>query len=259
MTRALLMALALSIATLGAACSRTGDGRTELTVFAASSLTEAFGDIEAAFEAAHPDIDVRLVFAGSQVLRLQIEQGAPADVYASADPRHVEALVAEGYALEPVVFAHNELVVIVPAEADRAVMSFDDLAGAQRIVLGAPEVPAGAFADEMLERARAQRGDAFADAVLDGVVSREANVRLVRARVELGEADAAVVYRTDALASDAVRIVEVPDGLNVRADYPIAVVTSSTAPEPARAFVDWVLGARGQQALAARGFVGAEP
>lgn len=236
------------------ACSGEPDGPRTLRVYAASSLTEAFGELERAFEAANPSVDVVLAFAGSQVLRLQIEQGAPADVFASADAEHMQALVDAGLVSDPRVFAHNQLVVIVPAEGASSIASFADLPTAERLVLGAPQVPVGRYAREALRRASATLGADFEARVLARVVSEEANVRLARAKVELGEADAAIVYVTDALGSQRVRQIAVPMEANVQADLVIGTVTASAEGSLARAWTEWVLGSEGRQILRLRGF-----
>ena len=242
------------------ACSPTAGrpdaegARTELVVFAASSLTEAFADIAHAFEGEHPDVDIRPVFAGSQTLRLQLEQGAVADVFASADAEHIAALGAAGLVEGSRVFACNELVVIVPRDDPAAIASFSELDRAHRLVVGSANVPVGAYTRRVLERSAAVYGPDFADRVRARIVSQEANVRLVRAKVELGEADAAIVYRTDAEASDAVRVVAIPAEIGLRAAYPIARVTTSTVPSVADAFVAFVRSQSGLSILERHGF-----
>lgn len=216
---------ALLAAALLAGCSASdGSGRPALTVYAASSLTEAFDELATVFEKAHPDVDLQLTFAGSQVLRVQIEQGARADVYASANPEHVEALVQEGLVRDGRWFAGNELVIAVPLDNPAGIESFADLPRAERIVLGTEAVPVGRYAREVLVAADSSVRAGFAADVMAHVVSEESNVRLARSKVELGEADAAIVYRTDAMASDRVRTVAIPDGVNVRADYLVGAV-----------------------------------
>jgi len=228
------------------------DGATDATlgVFAASSLTDAFSALEVAFEREHPDVDVAPSFAGSQILRIQIEQGAPADVYASADRAHMDALVAGGHVTGAEVFVHNALVVIVPPDNPAGIERFEDLPRAERLVLGDPNVPVGRYARELLSRTD------FEEEVLAHVVSEEANVRLVRAKVELGEADAAIVYRTD--ASDRVRVIEIPDAVNVRADYHVGLVTRSERRALAREWIELLRGDAGRRALTEHGFAPAE-
>jgi molybdate transport system substrate-binding protein len=233
--------------------------RTELTVFAASSLSDAFADLEREFERAYPNVDVRPSFAGSQVLRLQIEHGAPADVFASADPAHMAALARSGDAAAVEVFAHNTLALIVPLDDPADIGQFDQLDRARRVVVGTPNTPVGAYTRTLLSRAEATTGSEFAAAIRAHVVSEEANVRLVRAKVELGEADAAFVYRTDAVGSDRVRTLAIPPAINVRARYPIATLRRSHHPELAAAFVELVRSAPGQSILERHGFLPATP
>jgi len=225
-----------------------------LEVFAATSLTDAFEDLAEDFEAANPGVDVRLTFAGSQVLRLQIEQGAAADVFASADERHVQALVDAGDIATAVPFAGNRLVVIVPRDDPDAIDHFEALPRVERLVVGTDNGPVGTYTRQMLDRARSMLGAAFVDAVERRIVSEESNVRLVRAKVELGEADAAIVYRTD--VSDRVRAVPVPDEIDVRARYPIGRLVRSEAPDEAQGFVDFVRSPSGLAVLEAHGFSG---
>lgn len=239
---------------LAIGCGGSGSpDRAALSVFAASSLTESFEALETGFERAHPEIDVHLTFAGSQVLRLQIERGAAADVFAAASEAHMHALREQGRVEAPQDFAGNRLVVIVPRDNPAGILRFEDLAKAGTIVIGAQTVPVGVYTRQMLDRVAASQ-PALAERVVAHVVSEESNARLVRAKVELGEADAAVVYRTDADASDRVRVIEVPEAYAVPARYPIAVVEGAAHAEPARSFVAYVLSESGQRALAEHGF-----
>lgn len=229
--------------------------RTRLVVFAASSLTDAFNDIERSFEAANTDVDVALSYGGSHVLGLQIREGAPGDVFASADDAHMRELVGASLAHPGQTFAFNELVLVVPEDNPAGLYELRDLPRAQRLVIGASGVPVGIYTRELLGRAGKLYGPSFERDVLSRVVSEESNVRLVRAKVELGEADAAIVYRTDAAASTQVKQVALPAELNVRASYPIAVLTHAPRPELARRWVSYVLSPEGQAALGARGFL----
>lgn len=239
----------------GCKSERSESNEVELSVFAASSLTEAFGDLERGFEASHPSVDVNLTYAGSQVLRLQIEQGASADVFASANESHMQALVDGGHIEKSRVFAHNELVVIVPPNNPAGIDAFADLSKASRIVVGTDNVPVGIYTRQVLERAGRELGESFVSQVEGHIVSEENNVRLVRAKVEMGEADAAIVYRTDAASSDRVRVVPIPDALNVRASYPIGKMTRAAHSPEAQQFVDYVLSEAGRRVLREHGFV----
>lgn len=230
------------------------EGRRTVQVFAASSLADAFREMETAFETAHPGTDVELVFAGSQVLRLQIEHGARADVFASADRRHIESLERARLVTEYREFAGNELVVIVPLDNPAGIESFGDLARARSLVVGTENVPIGAYTRELLSRAGARKGRGFERGVLDRVVSEESNARLVRAKVELGVADAAIVYRTDA-APGRVRVIPVPRWANVRAGYLMGAVAGSANPEGAEQWIGFVASPAGQGILSRQGFV----
>lgn len=252
----MLHALLLACVTL-AGCEAHPGARARVTVFAASSLTEAFAEIEREFERAHPGVDVSVTFAGSQVLRLQIEQGARADVFASANPSHIRALEDARLIHDIERFALNELVVIVPPENPAKIQAVEELGRAERLVIGDRHVPVGHYTDAMLDRIDRRRGGGFARDVRGSVVSREGNTRLVRAKVELGEADAAVVYKTDALASERVRSIEIPAPLNERAEYMIGLGVEERAGEHALAarFRDFVTSPRGQRVLAEHGFL----
>ena len=228
--------------------------RRDVTIFAAASLRETFTELGHAFEASHPEAHVVFGFAGSQTLRAQIEQGAPADVFASADERHMTTLVSRGRVQAPRVLANNELVLVVATGKAALVKDLASLPRAERIVLGALEVPVGAYTRFMLEKARAGLGVDFRARVEARVVSREPDVRQVLAKVALGEADAGVVYRTDALAAANVAVVTLPVAYNVVAKYPIAVTTNAPQLELAKAFVELVVSAEGARVLRSKGF-----
>lgn len=233
--------------------------RGTVTVFAASSLTDAFKAVAASFEQAHPGVRVALNFGASSALAAQLEQAAPADVFASADSasmqRAVDRALIEGGA---VTFARNLPVVVVPADNRAGIATPRDLARpGVKIVLAGPEVPIGGYARQIIDRLAADPayGAAFRDAALKNVVSNEANVRAVLTKVELGEADAGVVYRTDALAAGArVKTVALSDAANVIASYPIALVKAAKNRAAAAAFLAYVTGPEGQRALRAAGF-----
>lgn len=227
-----------------------------LVVFAATSLRDAFTAMGTEFERVHPGVTVTFNFAGTQELRTQLEQGAAVDVFASADQVHMGALVDASRASNPVVFARNEPVVVVASEAAAVVRTFADLPAAERIVIGAPEVPIGRYTLQMFDRASATLGADFRTRVEAHVVSRELNVRQVLAKIRLGEAQAGVVYRTDAQSAEGeVTVVAIPAEINVTAEYPIAIVSDAAHPALARAFVAFVSSAEGQAALRTAGFL----
>ncbi|WP_345750465.1 molybdate ABC transporter substrate-binding protein [Microbacterium rhizophilus] len=236
--------LALALGTGGCAAAEPGDGLDgELTVYAAASLGPAFEEIAAAFEDAHPGVDVRpLVLDGSQVLATQLAEGAPADVFASADEQTM-ARVAE-LVTDPVVFATNTLAIAVPPGNPAGIAGLADLADpGATVVLCAPEVPCGAASTTLLARAGVE-----VDAA-----SLEQNVGAVLAKVAAGEADAGLVYRTDIARAD-VESVEAEGAGDVVNRYPVAALRDARNPEAAASFVALVRGAIGQDILAEHGF-----
>ena len=216
------------------------DGGEPLTVYAASSLT-------AVFEQLAPD--ARFNFAGSDELATQLREGAQADVYAAASPRYPGELHEEGIVDEPIVFATNRLVMVVPAGNPSGIRELDDLAAADvRLVIGGEGVPIGDYTRELL--ARAGRPD-----VLERVVSEEEDVKGVLAKVAVGEADAGFVYTTDVRAAGGdVEGIELPSELQRPIEYPAAVVREAERGEEAQRFVELLRSPRGRAALRAAGF-----
>lgn len=219
-----------------------------LTVAAASSLTEAFEDLEVVFEAEHPGVDVQLVFAGSQTLATQIRHGLGADVYASADQPLVDRLVEEGLAEAPAPFATNRLVLVAPA--GRPAADLATLGELGDLVVGMPSVPVGHYTATLLDAATREYGAAWREAVDAHIVSREPNTRRVLAKVALGEADGAVVYATDARIAD-VTSAPLPDALAPRARYLDARLHDGPLPRAWRALVR---SPAGRQVLVDHGF-----
>ena len=231
----------------------------ELTVFAAASLRDVFQSLALTFEKQHPSVRVRFNFAGSQDLRVQIEQGAKVDVFASADWKHMKLLAGQGAVALPAVFARNLPVVVVPKNNPAKVRIFADLPRATHLVLGAAEAPIGAYTDAILAAAERLHGKAFGEKIRGNVRSRELNVRQVLTKVAMGEGDAGIVYKTDALTMpDKVEIIEIPNTINVVAEYPIAALKTAPQTDLARDFVKLVLSKEGQKVLAAAGFTTAE-
>jgi len=254
-----IVAPAAVAATQPPAAEEPAEAETTLTVFAAASLTDAFGDIATAFSAANPGVSVAFNFAGSNQLATQIGEGAPADVFASANRKQMDAAIETGRidADAPQVFVTNRLVVVVPADNPAGIVELTDLAQPDTVVvLAAEEVPAGQYALEFLGKASdaVGFGSTFRDDVLANVVSYEENVRSVLNKVALGEADAGIVYTSDAISESGVTTIEIPDELNVLAEYPIAALNDSAYSEEAAAFVAFVLGPEGQDTLARYGF-----
>lgn len=259
---AILAAVGLLALACAPAGQRSGDAESALTVFAAASLAESFQALAAAFEDDHPDVRVAFNFAGSQTLRTQLEHGAEADVFASANWQHM-AQVRESGLLgnnEPQYFAANRLAVAVPVDSD-AVHSLADLARpGVSIAIAAEEVPAGAYTHEslaLLAASNAFPGD-YASAVLSNVVTNETSVRGVAQKVAIGEVDAGIVYETDALAAQyahAIRTLEIPLQFNPAAQYPIAALSATDELEMALEFIKFVQGDSGQAILREHGFV----
>jgi molybdate transport system substrate-binding protein len=232
-----------------------------VTVFAAASLTEAFTEFGRSMERKTPGLKVRFNFAGSQQLVAQMEQGAAADVFASADQRWMRQAADRGLVTgDPVVFARNRLVVLVPASNPGRIGRLEDLARpGLKLVLAGESVPAGKYSRETLARLAAAPGfpAGYAARTLANLVSDEENVKGVVAKVQLGEADAGIAYRSDVTPAVAarVRVLEIPEERNVLAEYPIAIAAGAADPAGAREFVGLVLSAEGQRILAHHGLL----
>lgn len=248
-----LAAVVAVVALLALSCRDAAPERATLTVFAASSLQEAFGELEGAFERQHPQVDLRVQLAGSQALRLQIEQGAQADLFASANVEHLDALDRAGLITRRQPLASNRLALVVPRDNPAQIKRFQDLPLAKRLVVGAPEVPVGAYTQALLDKASGRYGAAFGQVVRQHIASREANVRLVRAKVELGEADAAIVYASDAVGRDQLAQIPIPDDLNVSVVYHIGAVKGGASGEWGERFLGWLGEEEARGLLARRG------
>lgn len=245
---------------LAAAVATTAAAQQALTVFAAASLTDAFTALGQRFEQEHPGTVVKFNFAGSQALATQMEQGAAADVFASADQRWMQ--YAEQHKLlggAAQVFARNRLVVVTPKANPGYVDRLQDLARSHlKLVLAAAQVPVGNYSREALKRLSTAPGFSadYGARVLANLVSEEENVKGVVAKVQLGEADAGIVYATDVTRAirSQFRVIEIPDASNPIAEYPIAI-TAGPNPALGGAFVAAVLSSKGQAILAERGFL----
>jgi molybdate transport system substrate-binding protein len=232
----------------------------DVVVFAAASLKETFEAIAKNFEAAHPGTHVVLQLAGSQELRTQIENGAKADVFASADTKHMSALQDAGLVGKPTIFARNEPVVVTPTANPAGLHRFEDLPKAKKLIVGVDDVPIGRYTKQVIEKAGKDLGESFVKQVEGNVVSRELNVRQILAKVSLGEGDAGFVYRTDAATvRDKVQVIDIPQRWNVIAEYPIAVTSHAADPDLAKSWVEMVSSPGGQKVLSAAGFQPAEP
>lgn len=235
-----------------------------LTVFAAASLTDAFREIGAVFEA-NAGIPVAFNFGASTQLRTQLEQGAQADVFASADQAQMDRARQAGLIAGPdIAFVSNRLVVITPAANPVRVQGPGKLAApGLKVVTTQPDVPIGAYTQTMLEAMSQdpQFGADFKDRVNANIVSREPNVRQVVAKIQLGEGDAGVVYISDVTpqAAPYLAVFDVPDAYNTIATYPIAVVNGASQAELGAAFIALVLSPTGQGVLARWNFIPVTP
>jgi molybdate transport system substrate-binding protein len=269
--------LAMAMALLLAACTSAGTSSTppastsaapsalpdpapaDLTIFAAASLKNMLAEAETAYEAASPGTDLTVSTDSSAALETQIEQGAPADVFLSADTTNPQKLVDGGLASgEAIPFAANKLTVVVPTDNPAGIKSPLDLGKpGLRIVAAGDEVPITKYATTLIENL-AREPDApadFAAAYAANVASKEDNVSAIVSKIELGEGDAGIVYVTDAATSDDVTPIEIPDAANVPATYAGVVVGESPNQDAAAAFLDWLAGSEGQAILSSFGFL----
>lgn len=239
--------------------------QSELIIFAASSLTDVFEELGQQFEAEHPQVDVIFNFGASSTLAAQLAEGAPGDVFASANTAQMEVVCESGRINEqPRIFAHNRLVVAVPVDNPADIQSLDDLASpGVKLVLAAEGVPIRDYTERMLSLMAADPayGEAYRAAVLANLVSEEDNVRQAVTKVALGEADASIVYYSDITAAlgESVLALDVPDAFNTLADYPVAVIADSPNPELAQAFVDLLLSPQGQAIIERWSFIPVDP
>ena len=238
MTRVAALVLLAMVAGCGGSSSGTAGDRP--TVLAASSLTEVFQSI---------DPDAKYSFGGSDELASQIQEGAPADVYAAASPKYPNQLHDDGLVDEPQIFATNRLVIVVPSGNPAGIETVADLATpGTKVVIGAEGVPIGDYTRTVLD-------SMGMNAVLDSVVSNEDDVKGVLAKVAAGDADAGFVYATDAKAAGAeVEAIELPASAQAKVEYPITMVTDAAHEEAAQQFVDLVMSDEGQQQLREAGF-----
>ncbi len=231
-------------------------------MFAAASLTGAFTEAGQVFSQAHPGVTVSFSFAGSQELATQISQGAPADLFASANQNQMDAAIASGRinADAPQPFVQNRLVVIIPRDNPAGITSLADLANeGVKVVLAAAEVPVGQYTLDFLGKAStsSEFPASYQADVLANVVSYEQNVRAVLTKLSLGEGDAGVVYASDVTGAEAADVIQldIPDAFNTVAQYPIARLNDSENEDAAAQFITFILSAEGQAILAKYGFL----
>jgi molybdate transport system substrate-binding protein len=236
--------------------------KTELHVFAAASLSEAFRALGKTFERQHPGVEIQFNFGGSQQLVQQIVQGADADVLASANMKQMGIAVKSGVmdSSLPRIFARNRLVVILPKTNPGRLATLNDLAKpGVKLVLADSSVPAGQYALQIFDRCSAMKefGDSFRTNVMKNVVSYEENVLAVLSKVKLDECDAGIVYTSDISRDSTLEVMRIyiPDDLNIIAEYPIAIVKESKARSLAASFIEYVISDEGGRTLSDFGFM----
>lgn len=248
----LLFLLLLAIA-LGPACERKGNGANELHVFAASPLRDIMSDFEERFEAAHGGVDVKLVLADSETLQRQIEQGARPDVFVTDKPNRAQRMVDSGLIGPQHVFAEDELALVIPATNPADIEQFDQLGQANVILLAAPR-PGGPRPVDVIRAARAANGEAFARKIQDAISADAEDVRRVRAALESGNADAAIMQRTDAVASPRLRVIAIPEGMNEQIRFSHAMVEGGPNPRMARRWLQMIESNEGRTTLERWGY-----
>lgn len=254
---ALIATVAVILSSCAGSSNSTGaGGSAKLTVLAAASLTNVFPKIAAAYNKSHSKVDFRFSFAGTDTLAAQIQQGAPADVFAGASTSYSDDLSKKKLIDAPKLFCTNQLVLLLPPTNPAHITSLKDLTKAGiKLDIAAPSVPAGSYALTVLQNLDSRYGGSYSKDVLANVVSHETDVEAVLTKVRLGEADAGFVYITDAIASGAkVKTVSLPSYAQAVATYPIAVVSSSKESSIANSFVQYVTSAPAQRMLRKAGF-----
>ncbi len=253
----ILLSLVLAVVVVFTACGgQEGQGNVsqeDLVIFAASSLTDVVSDLAKAYQEVNPGVTVRLNFAGSKTLRTQLENGAGADLFLSANKGHVMDLVEEGVLIEGQALVANDMVVVVSSESEVDLESLGDLRKPQRLVLADLGVPAGDYGRQVLDKAGALYGETFSADVLANLVSAESNVRQVLMKVELGEADSALVYRTDAMTAEEgrVEVIDLPEAARVEGTYWLGRASEGAL---ARDFLDYLLSSEAQEVFKTYGF-----
>lgn len=220
-------------------CQKNNDS--EIVIFAASSLTNAIGEISEGYEK-EEEIDIMAVFSGSNTLKTQIENGAYADIFISANEAHYKSLYDQGYVMEGMKILSNEMVLIVSNDSDTEINNLEDLKNRHHFITATEGVPAGIYARRVLSNLTLLYGETYLEAVEKNIVSQEINVRQVVMKVVLGEGDAAIVYRTDITKNvkDAIKIIEIPDGYNIEAGYWIGLVKHDEMKDKAKAYIKYL-------------------
>ncbi|HUV28485.1 MAG TPA: molybdate ABC transporter substrate-binding protein [Anaerolineales bacterium] len=261
--------ITILVVILGAACGELSDTNSvknsrkqELTIYAAASLTEAFSRLGEVFESSHPNVEVVISFAGSQQIAQQLSQGAPGDLFASANAKQMENVISAGRVMSGAdqEFIQNQLMVILPGDNPGIIAGVRDLIKpGLRLILADKSTPVGLYSQKMLERANQQIGfgEDYKEKVLGNVVSYEENVRAVLTKITLGEADAGIVYVSDAAGAQGedIRMIPIPEEINVTASYYIAPLRDSSEKDLGLDFIALVLSPEGQDILNGYGFM----
>lgn len=256
----LFIAFALLLTAIAPIGIASAQDTTTLTIFAASSLTDAFNDIKASYEKANPTVKIAYSFGASSTLATQLKEGAPADIFASASPAQMTVAVeAKRIAGKPRTFAKNRLVLIVPADNPAKITGLIDLAKpGLKLAVGKPKVPVRDYTDAILDKLAklSDYGDSYKAAVIRNFIEFD-NVRQVSAQVSSGETDAGLVYQSDVTPDIAakVTIITIPESVNPLVLYPIAITDDSPNPVAANKFIDYVLSDAGQDALVTWNFI----
>lgn len=249
--------LLISIALLF--CTSCNQTTKTLTIFSATSLTDAQEELASTFEVANPGIAIKLNFASSSTLATQIIEGAKADIFASANILQMDRVAESGVLMDEArVFASNQVVLIVPKLNPNDIQSLEDLTKpGMRIVLALPGTPIRAYTDHLLSTATQDLGQEFFTSLQSNVRSEEATVRLVLSKVVLGEADAAFVYQSDLTPEVTNEIIIIPTQERYQSEiaYPIAVLSETNQTQLAKSYIDFVLSTEGQSILAKWGFL----
>lgn len=241
-------------------CSSSADEHSkqkELTVFAASNLTEVFTEIKEVFEEMTGS-KVTVSFAGSQTLRTQIEQGAPVDVFASADLRHIESLYQQGLVEKDYILSYNKLVLILPKKNPAGINKITDLSDRDlRFIIGVDDVPIGIYTNQLLDKGNQLYGSDFKDKVRSNIVSLEGNTKQIVGKIVLGEGDAGFVYVTDIIPNvqDKTIEIEIPKEMNILATNTMAMVKESRNAKLAQQWIDFVLSDKGQDIIAKHKYI----
>lgn len=234
--RIIAICLMIVMALFFVACNEGQSKDKEITIFVASSLTDAVTDITEMLESSNEGTTIRINFAGSKTLRTQLENGAHADIFISANEKHYNELLEQNILVKGRKILTNEMVLVVSNEASEMIKTLEDLKRPHRLILGDKGVPVGDYSREIICGLGKKYGDDYEETVLENLVSSESNVRRVLMKVVLGEGDAAIVYKTDITEDmiDKITVIDIPSEYNVTASYWIGLVNNDVISESVR-------------------------